>query len=51
MFDSEEEFDPGVSSDVFHIAVTALAWAEDETVVDFDNHELTPQLRTAAPSR
>ncbi len=41
MFDSEEEFDNEVSSDVFHIAVTALAWAEDETVVDFDNHQLT----------
>ncbi len=41
MFDTDESLDPGTSSDVFAIAVTALAWAEDEVVVDFDNHELT----------
>lgn len=41
MFDIEEGYDPGASSDVFAIANTALAWAEDEVVVDFNNHELT----------
>lgn len=41
MFDNEEGYDPGTSSDVFAIAVTALAWAEDEQVAEFGNHELT----------
>ena len=40
MFDSEEGYDPGASSDVFDIANTALAWAEDELVSQFDNHQL-----------
>jgi len=49
MFDSEEGYDPGACSDVFDIANTALAWAEDETVDRFDNHQLQlsyEQLRT-----
>ena len=42
MFDIEEEgFDPEANDDVLAIAVTALAWAEDEVVVDFNNRELT----------
>ncbi len=41
MFDNEEGYDPGANSDVFAVAVTALAWAEDEVVVGFDNDHLT----------
>ena len=41
MFDTEEEYDPGANDDVLAIAATALAWAEDEVVIDFNNHELT----------
>ncbi len=45
MFDSaegtEEGYDPGSTSDVFDIAATALAWAEDEQVAEFGNDELT----------
>ncbi|MBK5267998.1 MAG: hypothetical protein JJE47_11255, partial [Acidimicrobiia bacterium] len=40
MFDREEGYDPGANSDVFAIANTALAWAEDEAVGQFDNREL-----------
>lgn len=59
MFDTEgsfeegfgEGYDPGASDDVFAIANTALAWAEDETIDDFDHDELTAsyeQLRKLA---